>query len=92
MTITNNGPALTGNVDVALTNIIAGVADTAAIAQNTGLTTGVTLINATGQNNGSPMIQVSTTGLANGASITVPLNFSNPTNGQLNFTPSVLQE
>ena len=92
LTITNNGPALTGNVDVALTNIIAGVADTAAIAQNTGLTVGVTLTNATGQNNGSPMIQISTTGLASGASVTVPLNFSNPTNAQINFTPSVLQE
>jgi len=92
LTVTNNGPALTGNVDVALTNIIAGVADTSAIAQNTGLTTGVTLTNATGQNNGSPMIRVSTAGLATGASITVPLTFSNPTNAQINFTPTVLQE
>lgn len=93
LTITNNGStALTGNIDVAMTNLLAGVADTTAIAQNTGLTTGVTMINATGQNNGAPMIQVSTTGLAAGASITIPVQFKNPSNGKILFTPTTLQE
>lgn len=92
LTITNNGPAITGNFDVALTNIIAGVADTSAIAQNTGLTTGVTLTNATGQNNGSPMLRVSTSGLAAGATTTVTLQFTNSSSNQINFTPTFLQE
>jgi len=92
LTITNNGPALTGNIDVALTNLLAGVVDTTTIASNTGLTTGVTLLNATGQNNGAPMIQVSTAGLAAGASIVIPLQFSNPANGKITFTPTTLKE
>ncbi|HTP67211.1 MAG TPA: metallophosphoesterase family protein [Geobacteraceae bacterium] len=92
LTITNNGPALTGNVDVALSGIVAGVSDLTTLAANNGLTTGVTLTNATGQNNGAPMIQVSTAGLANGASITVPLTFSNPSNVKINYTPTTLQE
>lgn len=100
LTITNNGPDLTGTIDVALSGIAAlqngsipGIADLTAISPNTtGLITNVTLVNATGQNNGAPMIQVSTTGLANGASITIPLTFSNPSNVKINFTPVIVQE
>jgi predicted phosphodiesterase len=92
LTITNNGSALTGTIDVALDGIIAGIADPTTIAQNNGLTSGVTLVNATGQNNGAPMIQASTSGLANGASIAIPLSFSNPSNVKINFTPAIVQE
>ena len=74
--ITNNGPDLSGTIDVVLN----------------GLTTGVTLVNATGQHNGAPMIQASTNGLAAGASITIPLQFSNPANARINFTPAIFQE
>jgi hypothetical protein len=117
VTITNNGPALTGNVDIVLNGILAlqtasapGVSTfnptatdpaspgngsgtaTTVIASNNGLITNVTLLNATGQSNGAPLIQFSTSGLANGASITVPVQFSNPSNVPIIFTPAVLQE
>jgi hypothetical protein len=92
LTITNNGPALTGNIHVALNGLISGIAATSAIAQNNGLTPGITLVNATGQNNGAPMITASTSGLAAGASITIPLQFSNSGSSQINFTPVTLQE
>jgi hypothetical protein len=137
MTVTNNGPALTGNIDVSLNNILAlqngsnpGVTNinpsatdpnylnngantcsssssdgsssssssgscgvqTTVIASNNGLITNVTLVNATGQNNSAPMIRVSTSGLASGASVTVPVQFSNPSNATITFSPAVLQE
>ncbi len=120
MTVTNNGPALTGNIDVSLNNILAlqngsipGVTNinpsatdpncannganvngvqTTVIASNNGLITNVTLANATGQNNSAPMIRVSSSGLAGGASVTVPVQFSNPSNANITFTPAVLQE
>jgi predicted phosphodiesterase len=57
-----------------------------------GLIPSVTLVNATGSNNGEPMIQVSTSGLAAGASITVPVQFSNPNNIKINFNPVTFQE
>ncbi len=93
LTITNNGAApLTGNIDVALNGIVSGVSATKAIAANNGLTPGITLVNATGQNNGAPMIRVATNGLAVGASVTVPLQFTNPNNAVINFAPVTLQE
>jgi predicted phosphodiesterase len=57
-----------------------------------GLISTVTLVNATGSNNGEPMIRVSDNGLAAGASITVPLQFSNPSNVKINFNPVTYQE
>ena len=39
----------------------------------------VTLVNATGSNNGEPMLRVSQTGLAAGQSVVVPLTFTVPT-------------
>ena len=39
----------------------------------------VTLVNATGSNNGEPMIRISQTGLAAGKSVVVPLTFTVPT-------------
>jgi len=57
-----------------------------------GLLTGVTLTNATGSNNGEPMIRVSSSGLASGASVTVPITFSNPNNAKITFNPVTYQE
>jgi predicted phosphodiesterase len=65
---------------------------TSMIAKNTGLVTTVTLANATGSNNGEPMIQATTNGLAAGASIKIPLQFSNPNNVPITFNPVTLQE
>jgi predicted phosphodiesterase len=104
--ITNNGPALTGNIQVVLDGMVnlpgIGNADNeystttpklaSKIAQNTGLITDVTLVNATGSNNGEPMIMAKHSGLDAGDSIVVPLTFSNPNNTEFTFTPVVYQE
>ncbi len=112
--ITNNGPALAGTIDVVLDGILnlqgIGNADneystttpklTSKIAQNTGLMTDGTLVNATGSNNGEPMIRATTNGLATGAEIVIPLQFSmdpttesiNPNDVSLKFNPVILQE
>ena len=112
--ITNNGPSLPGTIDVVLDGIVnlqgIGNADNqysttvppiaSKIAQNTGLTTDVTLVNATGSNDGEPMIKATTNGLAAGAELVIPLQFSmdptaesiNPNDVGLNFTPVILQE
>lgn len=76
LTITNNGPDFSGILNVVLND----------------LTSGVTLTNAIGQYNGAPYVTVTTSGLAAGASITVPLSFSNPANARINFTPVTYQE
>jgi len=65
---------------------------TSIIAKNTGLVTTVTLVNATGSNNGEPMIRATTNGLAAGASVTIPLQFSNPSSAQITFNPITYQE
>jgi len=74
LTITNNGTALNNQVFVALNN----------------LTAGVTLVNAAGAYNNAPYTTVNNNGLAYGASITIPLQFSNPSNAPINFTPETL--
>jgi Calcineurin-like phosphoesterase len=76
LTITNNGGAITAPVAVALNS----------------LTAGVTLANAVGSYNSAPYTTVSASGLAAGASITVPVSFSNPANAAINFTPVTFQE
>ena len=76
LTITNNGAAINTPVAVALN----------------GLTAGVTLTNATGTYNSAPYITASTSGLAGGASTTIPLTFSDQTNAKINFTPVTYQE
>jgi hypothetical protein len=140
LTITNNGPALAGNVDVVLdgilflpninTNILnspasaagnglqvqlinqytttgdagvpAGQYPSTMIAHNpatgptspagSGLISTVTLNNATGSNNGEPMIRATAGGIASGASVAIPLQFSNPTNVPITFNPITLME
>jgi hypothetical protein len=77
MTLTNTGAAaISGQIYVSLTN----------------LTPGVTLANASGTDNVSPYItQNPAQPLNPGASITVPLSFSNPANAKINFTPVTYQ-
>jgi predicted phosphodiesterase len=67
---------------------------TTMISPTSGLITNVTLVNATGSNNGEPMINVSANGLAPGASVTVPLHFSigSGTTPNITFNPITYQE
>ena len=115
LTIKNNGPALSGAIDVVLdgilnlqglgtpdneystvspklTSMIANKPATGQGSSDPGLLASVTLTNATGSNNGEPMIRATSAGLASGASVTVPLSFSNPNNVVLRFTPVTYQE
>jgi hypothetical protein len=57
-----------------------------------GLLTNARLTNATGSQNGEPMIRATSAGIPAGTSVTVTLNFSNPTNAKINFNPIVFQE
>jgi predicted phosphodiesterase len=57
-----------------------------------GLMTTVTLTNATGSNNGEPMICAKHAALASGDTMVVPLTFSNPANTDISFTPVVVLE
>jgi hypothetical protein len=54
----------------------------------TGLTAGVTLDNASGSHNGSPYVTVAGT-LAPGASLTIPLTFTNPSKGAMNYAATI---
>ncbi len=76
LTIANKGPALTGTISAVLNN----------------LTAGVTLVNASGQYNGAPMITASSTGLGAGASVTVPLRFTDPSFARIMFTTETVQQ
>jgi hypothetical protein len=53
----------------------------------TNLTAGVTMTNNTGTYSGSPYITVSAGSLAPGASASVSIQFTNPSNGFIGFTP-----
>lgn len=76
LTITNTGAAISTPVAVALN----------------GLTGNVTLSNALGSYNGAPYTTVTNSGLAAGASIAIPVSFSNPSNAKINFNPVTFQE
>lgn len=56
------------------------------------LPSGVTLANAIGSYNNAPYTTISNSGLASGASITIPLQFNNPVNAKINFTTVTFQE
>jgi len=56
------------------------------------LISNVTLVNATGSNNGEPMIRATTSGLAPGASVTIPLQFNAPSGTKITFNPITYQE
>jgi hypothetical protein len=68
-----SGAALTGPFQLVLNN----------------LTTGVTLDNATGIRDGAPYITVAGTSIAAGASVTVPLTYSNPGKVAIGYTNSI---
>ncbi len=134
LTIKNNGPAVSGNIDVVLDGILdlakitpvtTSISNTAQlynyhyastatvnsiIATNpangysspasAALLTTVTLKNATGSNNGEPMIRATSGGLAQNGSVTIPLQFtvsapansSNPAFSKITFNPITYQE
>ena len=72
MTVTNTDPtSVNGPIQVVLTN----------------LTPGVTMVNNTGTRNGSPYITVTPGALGSGKSVSVQIQFSNPSNGFIGFTP-----
>jgi sugar lactone lactonase YvrE len=72
MTLTNKGgTSIDGPVQVVLT----------------GLTSGVMMTNATGMYNTSPYITVSSADIAPGGSVSVAIQFSNPSNLLIVFTP-----
>jgi hypothetical protein len=75
VTITNNSATpISGPIAVTLNN----------------LTSGVTLANATGSNNGSPYV-AQVVSLNPGASVSVPVQFRNPSNARINFTLTTYQ-
>jgi len=55
----------------------------------TGITAGATLANATGNLSGTPYLTVPVAGLAPGQSVTVNVQFKNPSNATINFTPAI---
>ena len=75
-----------------ITSMIATKPATGKNSTDPGLMSTVTLKNATGTNNGEPMIQATANGLANGASVTVPLRFKNTSTAPINFNPVVYNE
>ena len=78
--------------DLTLTNTsVNAITSEVAVALN-GLPSGVTLVNQLGVYNGAPYTTVSNSGLAAGASLVVPVQFSNPSNVVLNYTPVAFQE
>jgi len=74
LAITNtSGAALTGPLQISLT----------------GLPSGVTLVNATGNRSGVPYITVSTSSLAPGATLTVPVSFTKTGTAAIGYTTKV---
>ena len=87
---TINRTTLQYNGTVSVTNI----SKTAAISgpvqlELSGLPTGVTLINKSGEHNGVPYITLSAGSLAPGATVTVPTQFGNPTKATITFTSTI---
>jgi hypothetical protein len=61
-------------------------------ASSVALKSNARLTNATGSQNGEPMIRATSNGIPAGTSVTVPLTFSNTTNAAITFNPIVFQE
>jgi len=79
----------TFNGTVILKNISASPMTGAFEVVFNGVPAGVTLVNATGSLAGSPYITVASTTIAPGASITVAVQFKNPSNVMIQATPVV---
>jgi hypothetical protein len=76
LTVTNNGVAVAGTIDVALS----------------ALTPGVTLSSASGQYQGAPYTTVTKGGLGAGVAATTVVQLSNPSNAAINFTAVTYRE
>jgi uncharacterized protein len=75
---------------VTITNISSGAISGPFQILFTGLTAGVTLVNATGDFSGSPFLTVAAVAsLASGQSATVSVQFQDPSFGTINFTPVI---
>jgi uncharacterized protein len=72
LTVTNtSGTAIAGPIQVVFTNLSANA----------------TMTNKTGTFNSSPYVTISAGPLAPGASVNVSIQFTNPTNGFISYTP-----
>jgi hypothetical protein len=74
---------------VTVTNISSTSISGPVEAAFTSLPAGVTLINATATYQGNPYITVSVSGLGPGSSVTVPIQFNDPSMVQITFTPVI---
>jgi hypothetical protein len=80
----------TFNGTVTMTNISSSAISGPLQVLVTGLTARVTLVNATSTLSGTPYITVpAIAGLAPGQSVTVAVQFKNPSNTPINFTPAI---
>lgn len=77
------------NGSITLTNITAAALSGPLHLQLDGLPAGVSLFNATGSHAGSPYITVSAGNLAAGASISVPVSFSNPNKIAVSYSSKI---
>ncbi|MCV2370652.1 CehA/McbA family metallohydrolase [Roseateles oligotrophus] len=74
-----------GNITLTATQTLSGPLQ----LQLDGLPAGVTLVNATGSHAGSPYITASAVNLMAGASVTVPVSFSNPNKVGLSYSAKI---
>jgi len=79
----------TFNGTVTITNISSGTISGPFQVLFTGLTAGVTLMNATGDLSGGPYLTIAVTSLASGHSATVSVQFADPSFVAINFTPVI---
>jgi len=78
-----------GTITVTNPSAVSSISGPIAVCLNN-LTSGVTLANAGGSYNGSPYV-LQNLSLNPGASISFAVQFSNPTNTLINFTPQILE-
>lgn len=80
----------TFNGTITLTNVSASEISGPFQILVTGMTPGVTLANATRNLSGTPLLTVSSVAsLVPGQTVTVPVQFKNPSNVTINFTPAI---
>ena len=79
----------TFNGTVTLTNISSGPIGGPLQVLMTGVTPRVTLANGTGDLSGTPYLTIPTLALAPGQSITVSVQFKNPSNATINLSPAI---
>ena len=84
LTFKRTSQTFTGTIQITNTSnrVIAGPVQ----VQLQHLTPGVTLVNAAGTVSGQPYLTAPVSGLAPGASVSVPVQFSNPTRASINYT------